>query len=64
MSVPEKKPAPAGQQATELAASLDAAADDLEHNGPVPPAEVRGTLLTLYAELCRSPVLVLDCPHG
>ncbi len=42
---------PAEQQAAELAVSLDAAADDLERNGPVPPAEVRRTLLALYAEL-------------
>jgi hypothetical protein len=61
MSVPEEKPIPAhsGQitpaerQARELAASLDTAADDLERNGPVPPAEVRRTLLALYAELGR-----------
>lgn len=59
MSVPEEKPTlthpgqitPTERQTRELAASLDAAADDLERNGPVPPAEVRRTLATLYAEL-------------
>jgi hypothetical protein len=45
MSAPEMKPTPAEQQARELAASLDAAADDLERNGPVPPAEVHRALL-------------------
>lgn len=51
MSAPETKPTLAEQQARELAASLDAAADDLQSNGPVPPTEVRRTLLALYAEL-------------
>lgn len=51
MSTAGTKPTPAEQQARELAASLDAAADDLERNGPVPAAEVRRTLLALYAEL-------------
>lgn len=51
MSDPETKPIPAVQQARDLAALLDTAADDLERNGPVPPAEVRRTLLALYAEL-------------
>ena len=59
VNVPEKKPVlacprpitPAERQAHELTASLDAAADDLEQNGPTPPAEVRRTLLALYAEL-------------
>ncbi len=59
MSVRDEKTVPAGPgqvtaaecEAHDLAASLDAAADDLERNGPVPPAEVRRTLLALYAEL-------------
>ena len=51
MSDSEAKPLPAERQARDLAALLDAAADDLERNGPVPPAEVRRTLLALYAEL-------------
>lgn len=51
MSDPETKLLPAEQQARDLATLLDAAADDLERNGPVPPAEVRRTLLALYAEL-------------
>ena len=53
MSTPEPKPTPAdaARQARELVASLDAAADDLERNGPVPPAEVRRTLDALFAEL-------------
>ena len=53
MSAPEPKPTPAEakRQMRELVASLDAAADDLERNGPVPPAEVRRTLDALFAEL-------------
>jgi len=54
MSTPEPKSTPADaaeQQTRELAASLDAAADDLERDGPVPPAEVRRTLDALFAEL-------------
>lgn len=34
----------------ELAASIDAAADDLDANGPVPVEEVRRALLDLEAE--------------
>ena len=51
MSDPERKPVLAERQAAELAASLDAAAENLERNGPVSPAEVRRALLALYAEL-------------
>ena len=51
MSDRNEQPTPAEQQAAEFAASLDAAADDLERNGPVPAAEVRRTLQALYAEL-------------
>lgn len=48
---PETKLTPAEQQARELEAVLNAAADDLERNGPVPSDEVRRILLALYAEL-------------
>jgi len=51
VTVPETKTSSAEQQAHELAASLNAAAEDLERNGPVPPTEVRRALLDLYAEL-------------
>lgn len=34
----------------ELAASIDAAADDLDANGPVPAEELRRALLALEAE--------------
>ena len=51
MSDPEMKPTLAERQMAELAASLDAAAEDLERNGPVSSAEVRRVLLALYAEL-------------
>lgn len=47
MSDPEMKPTPAEQQA----ASLDVAAEELERNGPVPPAEGRRTLSALHAKL-------------
>ena len=51
MSEPEVRSSPAEHQATELVASLDAVAEDLERNGPVPAAEVRRILQALYAEL-------------
>lgn len=51
MRDPGVKSSPTERQATELAASLDAAAEDLERNGPVPAAEVRRILQALYAEL-------------
>ena len=37
-------------QARALAASIDAAAEDLERNGPASPEEVRQALLSLEAE--------------
>ena len=40
----------AATQALALAASIDAAADDLERNGPASPEEVRQALLGLEAE--------------
>ena len=41
----------AGHQADEFAKSLDATAEELERNGPVPAAEVQRTLEALYIEL-------------
>jgi hypothetical protein len=43
----------AERQAQRLAAQIDAAADDLERNGPVPPEELRQRLLALEAEWAR-----------
>lgn len=40
----------AQRQAQEAAALIDAAADDLERNGPVPQADLRQRLLALEAE--------------
>jgi hypothetical protein len=40
----------AERQAHELAALIDAAGDDLDHNGPVPPDELRRRLEALEAE--------------
>jgi hypothetical protein len=40
----------AERQARELAAMIDAAADDLERNGPVPPDGLRRRLAALEAE--------------
>lgn len=64
MSDPEMKPTPAKQQAAELVASLDAAADDLERNGPVPAAEVRRALEAAdreaYEEAVREGIAAAD----
>jgi hypothetical protein len=40
----------AERQAQELAALIDAAGDDLEHNGPVSPDELRRRLEALESE--------------
>jgi hypothetical protein len=40
----------AERQARALAALIDAAADDLAHNGPVPPAELQKRLDALEVE--------------
>ena len=50
MNVSGKKPAPAEQQAHELTASLDDAAEDLERNGPVPAAAVKRPMLTVMED--------------
>ena len=50
----EQKRAAVPSQARELAASIDAAADDLERNGPVSAGEVHRALLSLYAELAAA----------
>lgn len=73
MSDPEVKPTPAERQAAELAASLDAVAEDLEHNGPVPAAEVRRVLeaadreAEAHAEAVREGIAAADAgrtlPH-
>ena len=51
--MPDDRPAPelteAERQARALAALLDAAADELERAGPVPPAELQRRLAALDA---------------
>jgi hypothetical protein len=54
----------AERQAQELAALIDAAADDLEHNGPVPPDELRRRLEALEAEWAGEGVEVDETPSS
>ncbi len=51
MADPDPKLTDAEGQASELAAMLDEAADDLKRNGPVPVEELRRRLSALHAEL-------------
>jgi hypothetical protein len=54
----------AERQAQELAALIDAAGDDLQHNGPVPPDELRRRLEALEAEWAGEGVEADETPSS